>query len=57
MLLTFDVNGGRALTAIESAAASAGAVVSVVPRKLGQPTDLLIGAGYKRTTDFFVWHR
>lgn len=57
VLLTFDVNDGRALAAIEVAAAAGGAVVSVVTRKPGQPTDLLTSAGYKRTTDFFVWHR
>jgi hypothetical protein len=57
VLLVSDVNGGRALTAIESAAAAGGAVVSVVPRKPGQPTRLLTTAGYKRITDFFVWHR
>lgn len=57
VLVTFDVNGGWALTAIEVAAASGGAVVSVVPRKPGQPTDFLTSAGYKRTTNFFVWHR
>ncbi|HEX8510268.1 MAG TPA: hypothetical protein VF635_12345 [Propionibacteriaceae bacterium] len=57
VLVAFNVESGPALTALESAAASGGAVVSVVPRKPGQPTDFLTNAGYKRTTDFFVWHR
>lgn len=56
LLLTFDVESARALTAIEVAASAGGAVVTVVPHKPGQPTDLLTNAGYKRTTDFFVWH-
>ena len=57
VLVTIEVDDAEALAAIEAAAASGGARVSVVSRKPGQPTELLSYAGYKRTTDFFVWHR
>lgn len=57
VLLTFDVDSGRALTAIEDAASAGGAVVSVVSRDPRRSTDFLICAGYKRTTDFFAWRR
>jgi len=57
VLLTFDVDSGTALTAIEDAASAGGAVVSVVSRDPRQPTNFLTSAGYKPTTDFFAWRR
>ncbi len=55
VLLVFDVDGATGLAAIENAAA--GAVVCVVSRKPGPPTDFLTNVGYKRTTNFFRWRR
>lgn len=59
VLLVFQVDSRTALAGIENAAAVAGAVVSVVPETTDEPErrDLLAGAGYKRTTDFFSWRR
>lgn len=54
VLLVSEVEDGRALTAIEGAAAAGGATVSVVSRKPGQGTELLTSAGYRRTTDFLA---
>lgn len=57
VVLTGDVAHAAALGAIEQLAAVHGATVSVVSQ---QPDDarrveILESAGYKRTTDFFVW--
>lgn len=57
VLMVSEVASVVALAAIENAAAAAGAVVSVAPRSPGEPKDLLTGAGYKRTTDFFEGRR
>ena len=57
VLLVSVLKNGAATAAIERAAAARGAVVSVVPRAPGEPVDMLVDAGYQRTTDFFTWRR